>query len=473
MTLALAAGKVRDAAGNFNSASTSNDNGLMYDATPPTTTADPSPAANAAGWNKGDVTVTLQADDGAATILWYSDDDVAGAVPYSPASPPVLRASGDVLHYYAIDRAGNAESSQEHRCQDRQHATGRHTGLRERHQHRLQPASVHVWCGGCRRQRTVVGACARSGRRGRRRGADRHRLDRPEHRGTVHSITVRAKDTNADEGTSGDGNNTFVGATVLSGRSQTHLSYIQSAGDVDYYKVTTPDDEPLPYGSEVLVTLKDLPADYTLAVVQDLGQEADPNAAFEGSTFASAGHLHGTPLDDIGHLHGTYVDDTGHLHGTYVEDIGHLHGTWYDESGHLHGTYIDESGHLHGTWIDESGHLHGTSYEDTGHLHGTPYDDAGHLHGTPLMDSVYLDAGHLHGTYYDESGHLHGTPVFLDVGHLHGTLMDDTGHLHGTWVDETGHLHGTPYQRQPLLTMLLNHTAGSNYTASTATRSET
>jgi alpha-tubulin suppressor-like RCC1 family protein len=47
-----------------------------------------------------------------------------------------------------------------------------------------------------------------------------------------------------------------------------HLSYIQSAGDVDFFELKMPDGSALQYDTELLVTLRDLPADYDLALFE-------------------------------------------------------------------------------------------------------------------------------------------------------------------------------------------------------------
>ena len=80
-------------------------------------------------------------------------------------------------------------------------------------------------------------------------------------------INVIANDPSRDEP-----NDTFGTATHLDGE-QAHLSWIQSTGDVDIYEVLTPDGKSLPYGTQVLATLRNLPADYDLAVIQDLGSD--------------------------------------------------------------------------------------------------------------------------------------------------------------------------------------------------------
>jgi alpha-tubulin suppressor-like RCC1 family protein len=48
-----------------------------------------------------------------------------------------------------------------------------------------------------------------------------------------------------------------------------YLSYIKTSGDVDLYEVRMPDGSPLPYGTEVLASLKELPADYDLAILSE------------------------------------------------------------------------------------------------------------------------------------------------------------------------------------------------------------
>jgi alpha-tubulin suppressor-like RCC1 family protein len=49
-----------------------------------------------------------------------------------------------------------------------------------------------------------------------------------------------------------------------------YLSYIKTSGDVDLYEVLMPDGSALPYGTEVLASIKELPADYDLAILSEL-----------------------------------------------------------------------------------------------------------------------------------------------------------------------------------------------------------
>ncbi|HEU4758361.1 MAG TPA: hypothetical protein VFT91_00100, partial [Dehalococcoidia bacterium] len=86
--------------------------------------------------------------------------------------------------------------------------------------------------------------------------------------------------------------------TLASGAS--YLDYIQSQGDIDIFEVVLPGGQPLPAGSELLVTLGGLPADYDLAVLSqlpagqstlafarsDLGQMGFEGLAFARSAFA-------------------------------------------------------------------------------------------------------------------------------------------------------------------------------------------
>ncbi len=70
-----------------------------------------------------------------------------------------------------------------------------------------------------------------------------------------------------------------------------YLSYIQSEGDIDLYKVVLPGGESLPTGAELLVTLKDLPADYDLIILtQPSGQSTAPFSAspFQASPFSAS-----------------------------------------------------------------------------------------------------------------------------------------------------------------------------------------
>ena len=110
------------------------------------------------------------------------------------------------------------------------------------------------------------------------------------------TITVRARGDDSEEGNVG--NDVFANATTLPG-GRAHLAYVSSAGDVDLFEVLTPEGESLPYGTEVLATLRDLPADYDLAVIQDLGRDADPAAALGGSSFASSALIKHSGWEDL------------------------------------------------------------------------------------------------------------------------------------------------------------------------------
>ena len=87
-------------------------------------------------------------------------------------------------------------------------------------------------------------------------------------------------------------NNSLPSASPVLDHDQTYLSYIQSAGDVDVYEIKTTGPSGstmLPYGTEVLVNLVDLPADYDLALVEELGVVSSPGLGLGGTSFAASG----------------------------------------------------------------------------------------------------------------------------------------------------------------------------------------
>jgi N-acetylneuraminic acid mutarotase len=89
----------------------------VIDTTPPTTTATPSPAANAAAWNKTNVTVTLNATDNAGgsgvqsiTYSLNGQQSSGATIPGNTASVPLLFVDGTTtVKYYATDNSGNVE----------------------------------------------------------------------------------------------------------------------------------------------------------------------------------------------------------------------------------------------------------------------------------------------------------------------------------------------------------------------------
>jgi PKD repeat protein len=70
----------------------------------------------------------------------------------------------------------------------------------------------------------------------------------------------------ADDPSRHEPNGALAGAPVLASDGS-YLSYIQAPGDVDLFEVKLPGGIALPPGSEVLVTLRGLPADYDLALL--------------------------------------------------------------------------------------------------------------------------------------------------------------------------------------------------------------
>ena len=88
------------------------------DTTPPTTTATPSPAPNASGWNKSNVTVALAATDnaggsGVKEIHWGLSgvQGGSGVIAGSAGSVTITGEGATTLTYFAVDNAGNVEAS--------------------------------------------------------------------------------------------------------------------------------------------------------------------------------------------------------------------------------------------------------------------------------------------------------------------------------------------------------------------------
>lgn len=110
--------------GGFNSAQEQPFN-LIFDTTPPVTTAALTPPANGNGWDNADTTVTLNAidlpNDGTASGVdktYYAIDNPAcvssspsSCTVYNAASKPVVSAEGThTLYFFSVDNAGNYES---------------------------------------------------------------------------------------------------------------------------------------------------------------------------------------------------------------------------------------------------------------------------------------------------------------------------------------------------------------------------
>jgi alpha-tubulin suppressor-like RCC1 family protein len=112
------------------------------------------------------------------------------------------------------------------------------------------------------------------------------------------SVTVRANTTAAHEDGGSNDEITASTPTIRSG-GRVLQSYIQSADDVDIYLVTGPNGEALPCDTEVLVTLRDLPVDCDVAIIQDASQTTETVVGLEGTSFpngdawANAGKIWG------------------------------------------------------------------------------------------------------------------------------------------------------------------------------------
>ncbi len=175
------------------------------------------------------------------------------------------------------------------------------------------------------------------------------------------------------------GNGIGAATPKLYSGGRTHLSYIQSSTDVDIYEVTLPNTDPVPYGTEVLVTLTSADVDCDLAVVQDLGADAAVDAGLEGSSFSSAGiwesaggykHM---PVDEAGgYKHMPYEDIGGYKHMAIEDAGGYKHMPFYDCA------YLYSGGYKH------------MPYNFTGGYKHMPYEDAGgYKHMPPLLSALF------------------------------------------------------------------------------------
>ncbi|MBI4333784.1 MAG: PKD domain-containing protein, partial [Chloroflexi bacterium] len=153
------------------------------------------------------------------------------------------------------------------------------------------------------------------------------------------TITVVADNPNSREP-----NNDFTVSPPILLSDSIFTSYIGAGNDIDIFEIKRPDGT-LPAGSQVLVTLKGLPADYDLALLARLpvavagtgGQSQFGAAYFDLSNFRISGYDDGG-YDDGGYDDGGY-DDGGYDDGGY-DDGGYDDGG-YDDGGYDDGGYDD------------------------------------------------------------------------------------------------------------------------------------
>jgi alpha-tubulin suppressor-like RCC1 family protein/sugar lactone lactonase YvrE len=169
-----------------------------------------------------------------------------------------------------------------------------------------------------------------------------------------------------------------------------YLSYIKSAGDVDLYEVLMPNGKPLPYGTEILASLKGLPADYDLAILTelpsaDIGTPEMQGVPFEQGTDGS------TALQSSG---SSYRGSGSSYRGTGSSYRGT--GSSYRGSG---SSYRGSGSSYRGSGSSYRGT--GSSYRGTGSSYRGSYGryDALEMLTFPLSDMSYtgLDAGNLGG----------------------------------------------------------------------------
>lgn len=89
---------------------------VLADTVPPTTVATPSPGANAAGWNNGNVTVALSASDnaggsGVRSISYAIGGGAPTTVNGASASLSLSSEGATTISYFATDNVGNVEAA--------------------------------------------------------------------------------------------------------------------------------------------------------------------------------------------------------------------------------------------------------------------------------------------------------------------------------------------------------------------------
>ena len=121
-------------------------------------------------------------------------------------------------------------------------------------------------------------------------------------------------------GYAGAGGTAAQPATLKSGEA--HLDYIKSEGDVSLYRVTTAGGDPLPYGTQVLATLRHLPVDYDLALIQNYGPDVDASTLDPASKLESVSSSGAHSATDAGKLSDASAwEDAGSVETVGWEDV--------------------------------------------------------------------------------------------------------------------------------------------------------
>ena len=81
------------------------------DTTAPVTTASGSPAANPAGWNSANVTVTLSATDASGVAAtYYTTNDTTPTTASTLYTAPFVVSTSSTVRFFSVDTPGNAET---------------------------------------------------------------------------------------------------------------------------------------------------------------------------------------------------------------------------------------------------------------------------------------------------------------------------------------------------------------------------
>ena len=196
------------------------------------------------------------------------------------------------------------------------------------------------------------------------------------------TITVRADNPNINE----PNNDLTSFAPPILTTGSIYFSYMQSAGDVDIFELKQPNGI-LTTGSEVLVTLKGLPADFDVALLAKIPAGAGSQGQFGTATF-DLNNLKISGFDDGGFDDGGF-DDGGFDDGGF--DDGGFDDGGFDDGGFDDGGF-DDGG------FDDGGLFHG-GFDDGGFDDGG-FDDGGSFENSSLsnMSSTGIVGSNIGGT---------------------------------------------------------------------------
>jgi len=214
------------------------------------------------------------------------------------------------------------------------------------------------------------------------------------HAGRTDRFTVTVRADNPSLGEPNNDLTTFSPPVRTTG--SVYLSYIQSDGDKDIFEVVQPNGT-LTVGSEVLVTLKGLPADFDVALLTKLPAGAGSRGQFGTAPF-DVNNFKISGFDDGGFDDGGF-DDGGFDDGGF--DDGGFDDGGFDDGGFDDGGFDDggfDDGGFDDGGFDDGGILHG-GFDDGGFDDGG-FDDGGSFENSSIsnMSNTGVAGSNISGT---------------------------------------------------------------------------